>query len=224
MVYRASRPRVAMSFTELRESVLPIFVEMLGKPLHLRKQEELDLVFTEQAEKLSANIDYSYGNGGDSCSVHSSRTESSRMTYGTSRYKDKLCSEDTSDSDTYYTYESNLKKPHKLQPDDQSYGTYDDGPSIVKPFNSGASINKPEPDDQSCLTFDDQGSYYEKSVSNPGKRLDDQSYQGSHYEESVTKSEYYDDNQSYQSNTGSLVKPGKQLEESVTNSEYYDDN
>eukprot|EP00546_Thalassionema_frauenfeldii_P015982 CAMPEP_0178897980 /NCGR_PEP_ID=MMETSP0786-20121207/2066_1 /TAXON_ID=186022 /ORGANISM="Thalassionema frauenfeldii, Strain CCMP 1798" /LENGTH=1189 /DNA_ID=CAMNT_0020568627 /DNA_START=198 /DNA_END=3770 /DNA_ORIENTATION=- len=171
MVYRASRQRVALSFTELRESVLPIFVEMLGKPLHLRKQEELDRVLTEQEEK--------YASWGDKSSSGSSYDQRPKVRRGRA-YDSAQSYSSTSESETYYSYEG-PKKAHKPQPDDQSVLTYEE--QSVKENYKGHS-------DKSYSTYD------EPSVSKQSKDFDEESYQS--YGPSVVKpSKSQDDYDTY---------------------------
>lgn len=153
MVYRASRPRVALSFAELRESVLPMFVEMLGKPLHLRKQEELDIALTEQEEKLNTSREFSYRSG------HSGAYQSSDESRRSGSYQSgHSLGKPTDQSRSASVEEMSLQSAGKDDPTYQSYQG-DPGPQ------------KQEPDDQSYLSYDDN------SLGKPGKQLDEQSYQ-----------------------------------------------
>jgi hypothetical protein len=195
MVYRASRPRIALSFAELRESVLPIFVEMLGKPLHLRKQEALDAALRAQAEKEDPQNNL-YHKHSDTSSYRSGQSTSYRS--GSSGTQHSLPSRNTDDMTlrstgrddaTYESYQS-FYKAYKPQPDDASFRS-DDEDTLKKP-------SKHIDDSQSYLGYDDQSvadHSHKKGVYEPALTTDDYS-QGDVYH---GKDQYYQsDDQSYQ--------------------------
>ncbi len=51
MVYRASRSRLALSFSEIRESLLPLAVDMLAKPPHILREEAEDEKETQDSRR-----------------------------------------------------------------------------------------------------------------------------------------------------------------------------
>ena len=227
MVYRASRPRVALSFAELRESVLPIFVEMLGKPLHLRKQEELDVALMEQEDRRIAAQDLSYrtASGGDAASNRSGNSFSRRSDQSSVQKSQKSArSQSTDDMSlqsagkddrTYQSYQG-VHKPQKPQPDEQSYLSYDEQ-SLQKP-------KKQFDDDQSYQTYD-QSQKFKKGYDDE-QSYADQSYNKGNYQpaQSVKKAsgEGYDDqsyaDQSYNKGNYQPAQSGKKASD-----EGYDD-
>jgi hypothetical protein len=182
MVYRASRSRVALSFAELRESVLPIFVEMLGKPLHLRKQEELELAIAEQEERFNSSYDNSSRSGrtshasgsGQYSSQHSDQPSFASPAYEPVKYGQKTLGDEASlqsmSLQSAGRYE--LRPPQKTMPDDQSYLSYQSyDQSVQKPGSHPE--HKVQPDDQSYLSYQS----YDQSLQKPGAgKSSDQSY------------------------------------------------
>ena len=153
MIYRASRPRVALSFAELRESVLPIFVEMLGKPLYLRKKEALDAALRTQAEQQGTQkVVYHDGSdaglyrSGESISLHSGRSGTYHAAPSDNPYNMSVRS--AAGDDALYQSHRSVNKPYKPQPDEASYMSYDED-SLKKP-------SKYLDDDQSYRVYDDE--------------------------------------------------------------------
>ena len=176
MVYRASRSRVALSFSELRESILPIFVEMLGKPLHIRKQEELDTALQQVQDRIQTEeraaavaaaaeeLTYATSAGhrassrGSTRSLHSSFSSLKKPAKGA--YEDDM---------TLQTYEEDPAKPLKKLDDDESYMSYRDDYSVQK----GKQLDT---DDQTYQSYDDGQSYQSYRPGDESYRGDDQSY------------------------------------------------
>eukprot|EP00545_Synedropsis_sp_CCMP1620_P013224 CAMPEP_0119032198 /NCGR_PEP_ID=MMETSP1176-20130426/41932_1 /TAXON_ID=265551 /ORGANISM="Synedropsis recta cf, Strain CCMP1620" /LENGTH=1081 /DNA_ID=CAMNT_0006988609 /DNA_START=42 /DNA_END=3284 /DNA_ORIENTATION=- len=169
MVYRASRSRVAMSFAELRESVLPMFVEMLGKPLHLRKQEELDISLAEQEERVNAQeISYRSARSGSFAGT-ASHSGQSGPTFKSQSTDDMSLQSAGKDDPTYQSYQPSVQKPHKPEPDEQSYLTFDEQ-SLQKPSKQLA-------DDQSYQTYDQSQGGGDLVKPDPNAHPDDQTFQ-----------------------------------------------
>jgi hypothetical protein len=124
MVYRASRQRIALSFSELRESVLPIFVNILNQPLRFRKLEQLEQVVMEAAKKNSTpfhkTIDESFI--AHEKSIRGESMQDSATTFDDISKNQKATFED---DPTHATFDDYPKKT-KIVDDNDSYATYDD--------------------------------------------------------------------------------------------------
>ncbi|KAI2503891.1 HEAT repeat [Fragilaria crotonensis] len=237
MVYRASRPRVALSFAELRESILPIFVEMLGKPLHRRKQEALDAALREQAARQDTE-NLLYRKHGDAGSYRSGQSASHRTgSSGTHSSAPAKNTDDMSlrssgiDDATYASYQS-FNKAYKPQPDDASFRS-DDEDILKKP-------SKYIDDNQSYLGYDDQSmadQSHNKGAYEPASSVDEYS-QGDVYR---YNDQYQSDDQSYQTfhhdgedgddgqaldrpykTSGASENPSKHIDDGQSYSEYDD--
>ena len=170
MVYRASRQRIAMSFAELRDSVLPIFVAMLDQPLRFRKLGQLQQAILEARKKNSSRVggnvrdksmQDSYTTSGHTYSKTKKFMDEDNQTYATYDDYPKKAKNLDEDDRTYATYDDYPKKAKNLDEDDRTYATYDDYPKKAKNLDE---------DDQTNATYD----YYPKKAKNLDE--DDQTY------------------------------------------------
>jgi hypothetical protein len=190
MVYRASRQRIALSFSELRESVLPIFVTMLNKPLRYQKLEELEHAILEADHKRSPGVvdDEPLLVGSNKKSTVAKDMQDSYSSYSND-YPPKPKASTYDDDQTYATYDDGYPQKPKASShdDDQTYATYDDG-YPQKPKASSYD------DDQTYATYDDGYPKKPKASSYD----DDQTY--ATYDDDYPrkpKASNYDDDQSY---------------------------
>ena len=161
MVYRASRQRIALSFSELRESVLPIFVHLLNQPLRFRKLEQLEQAVTIEAAKKRSPPSYIEN---DRLSVvHEKNIRRESMDDSATKYNDLFKNQNATyeDDPTNETYD-NYPKKTKMLDDNDSYATYDD-----------------EFPKKSIPTDDDHNSYATYDDDYPKKSKDDV-YKGNH--------------------------------------------
>lgn len=168
MVYRASRQRIALSFSELRESVLPIFVTMLNKPLRYQKLEELEHAILEADHKRSPGVvvDEPLLVGSNKKSTVAKDMQDSYSSYSND-YPQKPKASTYDDDQTYATYDDGYPQKPKASSydDDQTYATNDDDyPRKPKASNYD--------DDQSYATYDDDYPKKPKASSSD----DDQTY------------------------------------------------
>ena len=124
MVYRASRQRIALSFSELRESVLPIFVNILNQPLRFRKLEQLEQVVMEAAKKNSTPF---HKINDEPFIVREKSILGESMQDSATTFDDIPKDQNTTfeDDPTHSTFDDYPKKT-KIVDDNDSYATYDD--------------------------------------------------------------------------------------------------